>query len=608
MRFFILPAALCVAIVASLPSNYHVVHERREISSEWSRRDLQVDRSAVLPTVSIGLTQQLLQVGEQFLLDVSDPTSANYGQHWTPEQVVDTFAPEEETINAVKAWLIDSGISEDRIELTLSRNFLRMNLTIAEVENLLKTEYGVFEHKENGKRALAVEEYSVPAHIQRHIDYITPTLQATELTKNKPRDNPTALRVWKQPPKFTDAPPDTPPLQIPGLPQPLQRRDTPGVSSLVYDLSVCGTYITRACIQQLYNMPNGSLSTSSLAVFELFDQSFVAYDLLLYLYNFVTSQNYAISPHVYVMNDTVFTPGVVGGPTGEGDLDVQLAQGIVYPLDIWWYQANNMDVFFDAVDSSYCSVTSAGPCGSTPLASVISISWGWYESIGDASQIRVCNEFMKLGLLGTTVLFSSGDSGVGSSCTTFRVLESASCPYVTAVGATQLANGSSISTPEVASNSYWSTGGGFSNIWPLPSWQASAMKTYYASYAPSYTSAQFNNSQKVRGYPDISAIGHNILTVSNTGSLLADGTSASAPIVAGLITLINQQRLAKGKSTVGFINPVLYANPGAMNDIVSGNNPGCGTNGFSAVPGWDPVTGLGTPNYAKLLQVWMALA
>lgn len=134
------------------------------------------------------------------------------------------------------------------------------------------------------------------------------------------------------------------------------------------------------------------------------------------------------------------------------------------------------------------------------------------------------------------------------------------------------------------------------------------MKTYYASYAPSYTSAQFNNSQKVRGYPDISAIGHNILTVSNTGSLLADGTSASAPIVAGLITLINQQRLAKGKSTVGFINPVLYANPGAMNDIVSGNNPGCGTNGFSAVPGWDPVTGLGTPNYAKLLQVWMALA
>lgn len=54
----------------------------------------------------------------------------------------------------------------------------------------------------------------------------------------------------------------------------------------------------------------------------------MAYDLLIYLYNFVTSENFAISPKVYVMNDTVFTPGVVGGPTGEGDLDVQLAQGL----------------------------------------------------------------------------------------------------------------------------------------------------------------------------------------------------------------------------------------------------------------------------------------
>jgi tripeptidyl-peptidase-1 len=58
---------------------------------------------------------------------------------------------------------------------------------------------------------------------------------------------------------------------------------------------------------------------------------------------------------------------------------------------------------------------------------------------------------------------------------------------------------------------------------------------------------------------------------------------------------------------VGFINPVLYANPSALNDIKKGNNPGCLTNGFSAVSGWDPVTGLGTPNYTKLLKVFMAL-
>lgn len=119
---------------------------------------------------------------------------------------------------------------------------------------------------------------------------------------------------------------------------------------------------------------------------------------------------------------------------------------------------------------------------------------------------------------------------------------------------------------------------------------------------------RYNNSQAVRGYPDISANGNGIAIIFQGEFILVDGTSASAPIIGGVISLINEQRKNDGKSTVGFINPVLYANPSALNDITSGDNPGCSTNGFAAVPGWDPVTGLGTPNYEKLLEVWMALA
>jgi tripeptidyl-peptidase-1 len=70
---------------------------------------------------------------------------------------------------------------------------------------------------------------------------------------------------------------------------------------------------------------------------------------------------------------------------------------------------------------------------------------------------------------------------------------------------------------------------------------------------------------------------------------------------------INEERLAAGKSTVGFVNPVLYANPGILNDVTKGSNPGCGTDGFSAVSGWDPATGLGTPNYPKMLKLFMSL-
>lgn len=70
---------------------------------------------------------------------------------------------------------------------------------------------------------------------------------------------------------------------------------------------------------------------------------------------------------------------------------------------------------------------------------------------------------------------------------------------------------------------------------------------------------------------------------------------------------INEERLAANKTVVGFINPTLYKHPQVLNDITNGTNPGCLTQGFSAVKGWDPVTGLGTPNYEKMLKLYMSL-
>jgi tripeptidyl-peptidase-1 len=74
-----------------------------------------------------------------------------------------------------------------------------------------------------------------------------------------------------------------------------------------------------------------------------------------------------------------------------------------------------------------------------------------------------------------------------------------------------------------------------------------------------------------------------------------------------MIALINDKRLEAGKGPVGFINPVIYANSQAFNDITVGNNAACNTDGFNATIGWDPVTGLGTPNFPKLLEVFMGL-
>ncbi|KAG9078664.1 hypothetical protein FS749_009280 [Ceratobasidium sp. UAMH 11750] len=89
-----------------------------------------------------------------------------------------------------------------------------------------------------------------------------------------------------------------------------------------------------------------------------------------------------------------------------------------------------------------------------------------------------------------------------------------------------------------------------------------------------------------RGVPDVSAQGKNYQIILKGLSTPVSGTSASCPTFAGIITLLNDYRLSQGKSSLGFLNPWLYANSGMLNDIIRGNNPGCGTSGFSAVDGW----------------------
>lgn len=85
------------------------------------------------------------------------------------------------------------------------------------------------------------------------------------------------------------------------------------------------------------------------------------------------------------------------------------------------------------------------------------------------------------------------------------------------------------------------------------------------------------------------------------------GTSASTPTFSAIVTLLNDALISSGKSPLGFLNPMLYTVGAAgLNDITVGNNTGCGTPGFPAVEGYDPVTGLGTPDFQKLLEIVLA--
>lgn len=142
----------CLAVVAFVVSATPTSQSRPVIHEKRAGVDLEMRRINRIPhsqtfSMRIGLTQQNLEHSSRYLMDVSDPTSPSYGQHWTVEQIKDTFSPSNKTIKAVIEWLTGFGIAGERISLTPSRGWLAFDVTVREAEELLKTEYY---HYENG--------------------------------------------------------------------------------------------------------------------------------------------------------------------------------------------------------------------------------------------------------------------------------------------------------------------------------------------------------------------------------------------------------------------------------------------------------------------------
>uniref|UniRef100_A0A665VZD3 Tripeptidyl-peptidase 1 n=1 Tax=Echeneis naucrates TaxID=173247 RepID=A0A665VZD3_ECHNA len=245
---------------------------------------------------------------------------------------------------------------------------------------------------------------------------------------------------------------------------------------------------------------------------------------------------------------------------------------------------------------------------------VHTISYGDDEdSLSTAYMMRINTEFMKAGVRGISLLFASGDSGagckhLGKEQNSFRPSFPASSPYVTTVGGTSFKNPYEV-TYEVTD---YISGGGFSNVFKMPEYQVSAVERYLKTVAATLPPKSYYNISG-RAYPDMAALSDNYWVVSNRIPVpLVSGTSASTPVVGGMLSLINDHRLLKGLPALGFLNPRLYKLKGqALFDVTEGCHLGCideqvQGKGFCAAPSWDPVTGWGTPNYPALLAVLLA--
>jgi kumamolisin len=306
------------------------------------------------------------------------------------------------------------------------------------------------------------------------------------------------------------------------------------------------------------------------------------------------------------------------GSSVEVVLDIEVA-GSVAPRA-------KIAVYFtpDATDQSFLDAITQAIHDTVNNPSVISISWGGPEGVAtDSFLVQFDRALQAAAMLGITVCVAAGDDGaadIGPRVWDGRahVDFPASSPFALGCGGTTLkASGRAIASETVwnqgfadlspsagPNGSFGATGGGVSEAFmPPPTWQANA------NVPPSV-----NTGQRGRGVPDVAgdgdgATGYNVMmTIQGQRQTFAvGGTSAVAPLWAGLIALINQSQ----ERRVGFINPALYNLPVAshvFHDITQGNNRvGDANVGYDAKPGWDPCTGLGTPDGSRLLASLNAL-
>jgi kumamolisin len=306
-------------------------------------------------------------------------------------------------------------------------------------------------------------------------------------------------------------------------------------------------------------------------------------------------------------------PGIEPHSDVEVMLDIEVAGAIATGANIAVYFAPN-------TGKGFVDVLSAAVHDTVRKPSVISVSWGGPEDLPyTTKQQRDGMEqiLQDASQLGITICCSAGDNGsddlplVNDQGQPLRdgkphVDFPASSPFALACGGTTL----TASNGSIASEVVWnegdptgpndrnptgSTGGGVSNVFKTPTYQSAI------TVPKSPTGFAGRGSPDVSGNAD-SATGYLVKLAKITQLVPVGGTSAVAPLWAGLIALINQRLATQGKQPVGLLHPHLYQTPGAFHDITSGNNDvGHTLQKYSAGQGWDPCTGLGTPDGTRVM-------
>jgi len=588
MRITQLAVSLGLALAVSARAT--VVEKSAELPQGWHRTGPAKGDEHI--RISIALRQSRIDELRDSMLE-----RARTGNHLSRAEVAAYQAPAASAVDEVQTWLRANGVDDSQA----AGPWVTFNTTAAGAHDLFEADVGFYAYL-GEQPVLRTQRYTVPSRLRGHIDFVYPLVHFMTPKDAHPGPRLSHLAARAAPAAVEDVAVDPP-------------------------ASCADADVKPICLRELYNWNYTAATTAP---------SQVRFAIAGFLDEFINYADVAAfadkyAPYLAGLNPPYnFTVDLINNGSNpqeprwragmEASLDVQWALALAHPTRLTYLSTGGRGVKLDTAGREL----PAGDSDNEPylellqhllalpddaLPHVLSLSYADDEqSVPAAYARRVCDLFLQLAARGTTVLAATGDGGAAgigrNQCLTNdgaarrRLLPTfpASCPWVTAVGATgnhPLAAGAAYST------------GGFSEIFAAPAWQAAATAGYRARHAAGSKKGLFNETG--RALPDISAIGTDFAIVWGGGPSLVTGTSASTPVVAAMVALADDARLRAGKGPLGWLTPALYADDvlgaGVFDDIVEGVSRECRFSrnvtdrepGWPAEPGWDAVTGLGVP-------------
>ncbi|EED12398.1 tripeptidyl peptidase SED3, partial [Talaromyces stipitatus ATCC 10500] len=574
------------AIVTAADTTQHeVVEQLQRVPDGWVQGPR--PSPSMLMQFRLAMTQPRAGEFEQHAINIATPGHELYGKHMKRDDVKAFMQPSADVSNAVVSWLRSEGISEDLMEI--DSDWAKFIVPLKQAERMLNTTFYIFHDEDTTVFRVRTLQYSVPSKIYQHIKLIQPT---THFGRNKAHKS----FVYDQ-------------------------REIAVVTQVD-----CNVSITPDCLRELYKLgdfvanpdPRNKLGISG------YLEQYARYDdLEAFLEQYASKAagaNFTVHEINGGLNDQDSNADSV-----EASLDIQYGISLSYHVPTIFFTTGGRGPLVPDLSQPDPNASSNEPyleqlhylldLPDEELPAVLSTSYGENEqTLPESYTNTTCGLFAQLGARGVSIIFSSGDEGVGQACLTndgtnrtrFNPIYPASCPFVTSVGGTYRIN------PERAVPF---SSGGFSERFARPSYQEKAVTSYLSVLGDRW---QDLYNPEGRGFPDVSAQAHAYVVRDHGSFIQVDGTSASAPTFAAIVSDLNSVRLANNQTSLGFLNPWLYAlNGSGFTDIVDGGSTGCTGKksrsgettpyvphaSWNATPGWDPATGLGTPLFDALSRL-----